>query len=278
MNSLRHQFRQFKHRRRVAKALHSLEGPKPEAMPHGLDTPLVISLTSFPLRFDVLPRTLRCLLRQTVKPDHVVLWITHGDMPMVTDEIYALQEEGLTILPSEEMRAFGKLLPALDAYAGATIVTADDDVFYAANWLGGMVEGFRQTGAKVVCHRAHEVVFDAKDTLLPYTEWPSNIAGPRQSGRLFPTGVGGVLYRPDAFDSRVQDYELAKTLCPNSDDVWFYWMQRMVGTAAYKVAGQNRVLEWNPDMEVSLRASNLTGGNDKQIERMRNHFGFPPFD
>ena len=40
--------------------------------PHGLNSKLVISLTSYPQRFDTLANTLRCLLNQTVTPDHIV--------------------------------------------------------------------------------------------------------------------------------------------------------------------------------------------------------------
>lgn len=276
MISLRHAMRAFKHRRRIARALATLEGAAPQAAPHGMDTRLVVSLTSYRPRFDNLALTLRCLLRQSVRADKIVLWISPDDMTHLPTDVLALKEHGITISTSENMRSFTKILPALNAYPEATIVTADDDVFYGLDWLRKLVEGYATTGAKVVCWRAHGIRFGADGTLLPYTQWHTNVDGPRQSGLLFPTGVSGVLYRPDAFDDRVLDYDLAKTLCPHGDDIWLYWMQRMAGTTAYRLAGHTRVLEWDLEPTVSLRQDNLgKGGNDRQINKMIDRFGLP---
>jgi hypothetical protein len=276
LKALRHAFRAFKHRRRIARALETLEQPVPEAAPHGMDTPLVVSLTSYRPRFDHLALTLRCLTQQSVRPDQIILWISAEDMPHLPPNVLALQGDGITIRETEDMLSFKKIIPALRDYPDATIVTADDDVYYTRDWLGKLVDGHAVSGAKVVCWRAHEIRYHADGTLLPYTQWHTNIDGPHQSKLLFPTGVSGVLYRPDAFDDRVLDYDLAKTLCPQGDDIWLYWMQRMAGTTAYRLPGHTRVLEWELEPTVSLRQDNLgKGGNDTQIKKMINRFGIP---
>lgn len=273
---LRHALRVFKHRRRIARALASLEQPVPAAAPHCMDTPLVVSLTSYRPRFGNLALTLRCLVQQSIRPDEIILWISPDDMPHLPADVLALQDTGITIREADDMLSFKKILPALRAYPDATIVTADDDVFYARDWLSKLVEGHAATGAKVVCCRAHEIRFDADGTLLMYTQWHTNVDGPCQSTLLFPTGVSGVLYRPDALDTRVLDYDLATTLCPQGDDIWLYWMQRMAGTTAYRLPGHTRVLEWELEPTVSLRQDNLgKGGNDTQIKKMISRFGIP---
>ena len=43
--------------------------------PHGLPVPLIISLTSFPARYDTLHLTLKSLMGQSVRPDRVILWL-----------------------------------------------------------------------------------------------------------------------------------------------------------------------------------------------------------
>jgi hypothetical protein len=211
-----------------------------------------------------------------MQADKIILWVSKEDAPHLPTAVLDLKDAGITIGICENMRSFTKILPTLHDYPDATIITADDDVYYADNWLNDLVEGFRTTAAKVVCCRAHKLRFAPDGALLPYTQWHTNIDGPLQSPLLFPTGVSGVLYRPDAFDPRVTDYALAKSLCPQADDIWLYWMQRMVGTTPYLLSGHTRVLEWELEPTESLRRDNLhKGGNDKQIANMIKRFGLP---
>ena len=46
---------------------------------HSLDKELIVSLTSYPKRFDILPITIQSLLNQTVKPDRIILWLYEKD-------------------------------------------------------------------------------------------------------------------------------------------------------------------------------------------------------
>lgn len=271
---LRQAFRAFKHQRRVKRAMASLNRPAPQPSPHGLDTPLIVSLTSYRPRFTHLSLTLRCLLRQSIQADKIILWISEEDMQYLPADVLVLKDAGVMIGTTENTRSYKKILPTLRDHPNATIVTADDDAFYAENWLRDLVEGFKTTGAKVVSRRAHELRFDPNGALMPYTQWHTNVRGPQQSSLLFPTGVCGVLYRPDALDPRVLDYALAQKLCPSADDVWLYWMQRMAGTTAYLLPGRTRVLEWELEQTESLRRDNVDkGGNDAQIANMIERFG-----
>ena len=46
---------------------------------HQLPAPLIVSLTSYPVRFKTLPKTLKCLLNQSIIPDKIILWIAYED-------------------------------------------------------------------------------------------------------------------------------------------------------------------------------------------------------
>lgn len=276
MISLRKAFRAFKHRRRVKTALRALEGAAPSAVPHDLDTPLIVSLTSYPARYEILHQTLQCLLRQSIIPNETILWIAHADLASLPQNVHDLTAHGLKILPCDDLKSYKKILPTLEAFPNATIVTADDDVYYPPNWLESLVQGYHQSKARVVCLRAHEIVTNKDGEWLPYVEWRTSPTGPLNSWRVFPTGVGGVLYRPDAFDPRILDREAAKTLSPTADDVWLYWMHRLTGGQAYLLPGHRRVLEWDLEPLESLRQDNVDKGcNDLQIVNMINRFGFP---
>jgi len=85
---------------------------------HRLPGVLVVSLTSYPPRFGTLPLTLRSLLRQTVKPDHLILWIAPADFPLLPRSVTGLQACGLDLRVTEDIKSYKKIIPALDEFAG----------------------------------------------------------------------------------------------------------------------------------------------------------------
>ncbi|WP_420585786.1 glycosyltransferase family 2 protein [Ruegeria sp.] len=277
MKGLGQAFRAFKHRRRVSAALSELnQRHSLPSTPHTLPGELVVSLTSYPARFGQLADTLRGLLQQSVSPDQTVLWIAQDDLEILPADVTALRSQGLEIASCTDMRSFKKILPQLNQTPNATIVTADDDVYYDAHWLERLVTAHQQTQSPVVCARGHHVKLTESGLPAPYSDWSMNIRQPDCSGRVFPTGVSGVLYAPGCFAEDVTNWELATTLCPTADDVWLYWMHRLTGAKACKFGTRTRILEWELEQQSSLRTDNAAGGNDRQVRAMVEHFGFPP--
>jgi hypothetical protein len=242
-----------------------------QGRPHGLPGELIVSLTSYPPRFRTLDLTLRCLLTQTVRPDRVMLWIAEADMAKLPPAVVALAEYGLDIRACKDTRSYKKIIPALAAFPSAYIATADDDVYYAAQWLGQLVE---LAGERiVVCHRAHDVRLDDAGRMPPYLTWEPAGSGP--AGTLFPTGVGGILYGPSSLSPEVLDEELFTRLCPHGDDIWLWWMGRRAGSEYRKTRAQWKELWWAGVKQGLFRANVLGGGNDEQITNMVAHFGIP---
>ncbi|MBC9246396.1 glycosyltransferase family 2 protein [Paracoccus sp. 11-3] len=269
-------FRQFKHGRRIARAKADLNTrPLNKGRDHGLPAPLVVSLTSYAARFDTLALTLRGLLGQTVRPDHVILWLDEGDVSKVPPEVQALTASGLQIEVCPGWRSYKKIVPTLLKYPDSYIVTADDDVYYDADWLDGLVAA-AQGGAAIACHRAHLVTLDATGKPRPYVDWDHNIEQAQKSPLVFLTGVSGVIYAPGSLHPDVTNADRFTQLAPRSDDVWLYWMHRLNGVEAQKIGAKARILEWDGSQAQSLRSENLHGtGNDQAIDALLKHYGWP---
>lgn len=251
---------------RTRRAIAEIEARNLVPRPHGLDVPLVVSLTSYPGRYGTLVRTLKGLTRQTVRPDRTILWLAHGD----ADSLPAEARDLVEVRETRDIRSYKKIIPALAAFPEAAVVTADDDVYYPPDWLEHVLAG----AAPVRALRAHRVVLhDGRPA--PYEDWERNLRQPQRSGLVFPTGVLGVFYAPGVFHPDVLREDLFRDLAPAADDVWLYWMHRLAGQQAEKVAGTLRVLEWPTSQRVSLRAGNLSGGNDAAIAAMVARYGFP---
>ena len=273
---IRDAFRRFKHRRREARALAEIAArPDRPGRPHGLPAPLIVSLTSHAARFATLAPTLQALLRQTVQPDRVILWLDEGDEDCLPADLRALP--GLEIRLCPAWRSYKKIVPTLLAYPDAYVVTADDDLYYGPDWLRGLVEA-AQGGAGIACHRAHRVEMQ-HGRPAPYEAWAQNLRAPETGPLVFPTGVAGVIYAPGVFHPDITRDDLFMRLAPGADDIWLYWMHRLAGSAPVKIGGPVRLLEWQGSQAVSLRAVNRPaqgmGGNDRAIAALMDHYGWP---
>lgn len=237
--------------------------------PHGLPHPLIVSLTSYPARYPTLAKTLKSLLDQDVAADRTILWIAQGDAAALPQEVRALEAQGLEIRLCEDLRSFKKLIPALQAFPDAAIVTADDDVYYGRDWLGRLVAASDPSDPAILCHRAHIAEIESDGRFRSYWDWPKETEhrSDLDSGRrIFPTGVGGILYPPAALDDGVLDVDAFQRICPSADDIWFFWMGELRGTPQRRVEGRCVVVAWDGSQDVGLIQQNVFGhSNDRQL-------------
>lgn len=260
-------FVDYRWRRRLPGRAHSLRGP------------LIVSLTSYPPRFPTLALTLKCLLSQSVKPDAVVLWLAEADVAKLPRDVLRLKAHGLTIETAPDLRSYKKILPALERYPAAYIVTADDDVYYWRSWLEDLIEGDVRD-SEIRAHRAHRIRLDARGRPKPYMEWEFDTAAGPASILTFATGVGGVLYPPGSLHDDVLDVATYKRLCPDNDDLWLYWMARRAGSKVRKIGPFRRFVPWAGSQQVALAHGNLDAeaGNDVQIANLIAEYGWPIAD
>ena len=237
---------------------------------------LVVSLTSYPPRFPTLHLTLQSLLLQSYTDRRVVLWIAHQDMAKLPPAVLALTADGLEIAACDDLRSFKKLLPALQAWPQATIVTADDDLYYWPEWLQQLVDAAAAGGAdEIVAHRVHHIRHDAAGLPLPYDQWEFESANTDTSALNFPTGNGGILYPPGILGPLAQDRAAYTSLCPSADDIWFYWMGRMNGARYRRVAGRRVLHDWRGSQAAALALHNVGAQrNDEQIAAMIGRYGY----
>ena len=243
---------------------------------HDLPGELIVSLTSYPPRYPTLAASLRSLLDQDVAADRTILWLGEGDQHMLPKQVIDLVQHGLEIRTCEDWRSYKKLVPALTAFPEATIVTADDDVYYAPHWLGQLVQGGLDHPRDVVGHRVHMALLDRNGLFRSYNDWEfaTDFRTDRAPDALiFPTGVGGVLYPPHALDPLVVRSEAFLRFCPTGDDIWFFWMAKLAGTSHRGLGNVHEHIEWEGSQDVGLLHQNLAGNNDRQVAAMEDHFG-----
>ncbi len=237
---------------------------------------LVVSLTSYPARMYDIHLTLYSLLTQDLKPDKLILWLGEEQFPNrlldVPRKVRDLEKWGLEIKWCADTKSYKKLLPSLQEYPEAVIVTADDDIYYPPHWLRTLWETYQNTAEKIVANRCHRVAF-VNGQFLPYSRWKKCVTQFSPSYLNFMTGAGGVLYAPGSLHPDIFDIGKAQVLCPHNDDIWFWVSALRNGTRiSLAKAPLNSLIYTNPEREANanddgtLFAYNGTGGNDAQLK------------
>lgn len=253
----------------------SFHGLGIEAHPAG--NQVMISVTSFPARIHEVKYTIYSLLKQTYKPDQVVLWLGEDQFPNreadLPADLLKLKENGLTISFVKDLKSFKKLIPALQTGISFLIVTVDDDIYYPKFLLKKLMHEHYAHPDCIIAYRAHRIRFEGGQ-IRPYTQWEfatkDRIHTP--SYLNFFTGVGGVLYDAKLLYKDILREDLFMRYCPRADDVWFNAMAVLQGTKTKIVKGGAYPLQYvNPENEeegINTLSSynNGQGGNDLQIQ------------
>jgi hypothetical protein len=239
--------------------------------PHGLPGLLIVTLTSYPPRYPTLYKTLRSLLMQSVRADRTILWIS-GEASDLPPDVLELCAFGLELRSCDELRSYKKIIPALELFPEAYLVTADDDLYYGRRWLETIVNGATLGEHVIVCRRAHRPRAGPRG-FAPYFVWHKDVVTKGDIEEcLFPTSGAGTLFPPDSLAPEVTDRAFL-TLCPHADDVWLFVMALRAGTRFRQVGGGFAQVSWKNSQSVSLMQHNLVdGGNDKQLEAVLSRF------
>ena len=245
--------------------------------PHRLGGELIVNLTSYPPRYRTLALTLRSLLAQSIAADRTILWIAHDDLATLPSSVRRLESAGLEIRACDDLRSFKKLVPALETFPRAFHVTADDDLYYPRDWLARLTGTYLAEAPAIVACRAHMARVGEDGRLLDYRLWEYATAATHEQnreGRLFPVGVGGVLYPPGSLAPEATERALLTRLCPHNDDVWFFWMGERKGTRRVRVRGELTLINWPTSQRVNLYEDNMMRGRiDKEIDAVESYLG-----
>lgn len=242
---------------------------------HSIPGELIVSLTSYPPRFPTLHLTLKCLLNQTVRPDRIILWVADHEIGQLPKKILDMKAGGLLEIRScVDSGPYDKIVPALEHFPYAFIVTADDDVYYKPHWLEILLSAWNGDLKNIVAHRVHRIKLDDNKEPAPYLDWKHDIGERQDSPLNFATGVGGVLYPPGALDKRVTDRDAFLKNCPKADDLWLFWMARLNGAKITKAPSDIQFVNWLASQKTALCYQNVNGaGNDVKIRNMIGSYG-----
>jgi hypothetical protein len=246
----------------------ALQAPRANALP------VLVSLTSIPSRLHVLPLTIRSLLSQRRPAQKILLWLHHSLAASLPTALTELQSEMFEIHFVDLTCSHRKLIHALAAFPDQTIVTCDDDLMYAPDWLEQLFEQHLLAPKAIVANACRQISRDTEGRLLPYKQWPYLKIGQASDLPLLPIGYAGVLYPPEALDKRTTDVPLFLKLAPKADDLWFRAMAHLQGTPIRHASSTSAApVPIIGSQSVSLLKSNVReDGNRVQWQALCDYF------
>lgn len=240
---------------------------------------LIVSLTSYGKRLYDVAYTIQSIIRQTQKPNRIILWIDSKDSNIIPNILKHLQKRGLEIIPTRaDIRSYKKLIHSLEQFPEDTIITIDDDVFYEYDLIERLLNAHVEHPTDICSMRVHRITRDREGKIKPYNDWNWTISENGCHPDNFLTGVGGVLYPPHSLAEDVLNMSLFKKIAPTADDVWFFFMARLKGTQIRKVDSRNKFgndfLENYAFHDEGLLQINTKGEclNDQQISAVASYF------
>lgn len=195
------------------------------------DERVVISVTSFPKRFDQLVITLKSIILQDVAPGKIIVYLGSDTKESdITTDMHGLKRYGVEyrIDNTKNLKGHKKYFYALQEFKDKSVITIDDDIIFPSTMISELLVCHEKYPKAVCARRVHRII-SKRGHLLPYNSWDIEYA--RKSGpsnRMFATTGAGTLYSPyvnamlckDTFDEKaIQD------LCLEADDVWMKCME-----------------------------------------------------
>lgn len=240
----------------------------------------MVSLTSYPERIHAVPAVIASLLKQSKKPDIIVLWLAEEQFPehRLPAMFKYLQQTGVQIRFCKNYRSHKKYFEAFRCFQNDIVITVDDDIMYEHDVIEKLYLSYLNYPEAVSALSVHKIRFYNNAALKGYAEWIGGYEGNERqpSHGFFATGSGGVLYPPHCMPEEIFNFRNMMRLCPTHDDLWLKIMEVIHGTKvvpAERTCRTRGTVIRGTQRNLALGIINLTlGENDRQMEAVLKEY------
>jgi len=240
-------------------------------------TELIVSFTTYSKRIHDVHLVIESIAQQTLKPNRLILWLDEEEFTLETIPLILHKQikRGLEVRFCPNYRSYKKLIPTLQLFPDANIITIDDDVLYPHDMIEMLVKEHCIYPKYIIGHRVHEFTFHQNGELSPYKNWVHQTEDTSPSLSKMAIGIGGVFYPRNALNEEVFNIEKLTELSPFADDIWFKAMALLNNTKCKKVNDDrdffNRFLLLPNSQDIALYQENIIN-NDKQLNAVFNYY------
>lgn len=237
---------------------------------------IIISLTTYPPRFNSVTMTLKSLLYQTMRPDKIIVW-HNCEENTLTKEMLDYEKYGVEYIKvNDDLGPHKKYYYALQVYSDDIVIVVDDDLIYPNDMVDSLVRQYLKYPHCVCARRVHKLKLNSDGMLDGYDKWIGQCFFIRRpSHMLMATSGAGTLYPPGVLTNRTFDMNMIKTKCLYADDIWMKYFEIISNIKVVWVANNMPMPpEVNSSQSVSLKSDNLNKRrNNCYIDAMNEVYG-----
>lgn len=235
---------------------------------------IIVSLTSFPARINNVHLVIRCLLRQTILPQKIILWLSKAQFEGATIpfNLEALRNDIFEIRFVEgDIRSHKKYAYVLNEYANNRVLIVDDDIYYPSDMMEKMERMANKYPKGIICRYGSLMHYDANKP-KPYNSWWWDISDECHDPNFFFGSGGGILLKKSMLYQDVLNIEVALQLTPLADDIWLNAMVNLQGTKKHKIKC-GLLLPIEEQQQITLTQENVGNKmNDIQFENIIKYY------
>lgn len=237
-------------------------------------------MTTYGKRAEDVYYAIESIFRQTILPNRIILWLSETEfskdnLPCNLRNLILL---GLEIRFCKDLKSYMKLVPTLELYPEATIITIDDDVIYWEGTVETLLKRHLKNPNQIFFLSGSKIALDTNGAIRPYvTFWKQKLVPGISSPLNFPTGIGGVLYPPNSLNKEVLNKDAYMKICPTADDIWFKAMSLLNNTECIWIELSKPIMKLHTPLkenqETALNIENVKmGKNDQYLKQVFNNY------
>lgn len=240
------------------------------------ETDVIVSFTSFPARIQEVWQVVECMLRQSCRPNKIILWLSKEQFPHTEDIPASLRErEGECFnirLVEEDIRSHKKYYYVSKEYPDSLVLLIDDDIYYPTDMVECLIKAYNANPNAIICQYGYIIKYDWCGCLLPYNQWQKIYRASEDPNLFFGSG-GGTLFKPSSLYEDLTKKELFLQFTPIADDIWLNVMVRLAGLKCVMIKSGLILPVLASGERVNLCNENVGQGmNDIQIANVRSYY------
>jgi len=246
---------------------------------------IIVSLTSFPRRISKVWIVIESILRQSKKPDMIILWLSNEQFKSKESLPFLLQNQqkrGLQIrFVDDNLSSHKKYYYVIKEFPNYNIITIDDDILYRSKMIEDLFNYSKRYPKTVIAQYGLEILWNG-DELLPYCKWSIIKNETTPNYNVFFGSGGGTFFPPNSLFKDILYKKLFLSITPTADDIWLNAMCRLNKIKIVKTKYSSLNLPILYTKKINLYKINIGENmNDIQIAKVRDYYninqGIDPF-
>lgn len=234
---------------------------------------VIASVTTYPARINKVRLSIESILRQTIVPDVVVLWLSKEQFPdinILPPDLLALQSNGFKIeLRDGDLRSHKKYYYALKEYPDYDLFTFDDDIIYPSNALESVLKAALDNNNTCICRYSNQIRIGADGLIYWSRTKVSDTNVPNYT--TFCGSGGGALYPSGSLPAITLNQDVFMKICKTADDVWLNSMLRFNKTPIMAITNYCPLLSIRFKNNTTLSDINIGDENRRQFSAVREY-------